>query len=264
MPVIVSKDGTRIAYESMGSGPALVLVDGALCYRGSGPALPLAEELKDSFTVYVYDRRGRGESDDTPPYAVEREIEDLQAVIEAAGGTAMLYGISSGAVLALETAKRTPSVTKVFAYEAPLITDDSRRLPDGYAESMNALLRAGKRGAALRHFMRRGVGLPAFAILMMQLMPFWKRLKEIAPTLAYDTAITAPLQLGRPIPPDLWAGVTQPVRVVAGTKSEAWMRNAQKSIAAALANASHAELEGENHMVKPAAIAPMIKEFFAA
>ena len=125
MPYVTSKDGTRIGYESM----------------GSGPALPLAQELKDRFTVTVYDRRGRGESGDTQPYAVEREIEDLQAVIAAAGGSAMLFGISSGGALALETANRTAGVSKVFVYEAPFITDTSRTLKPGYVERMNDLVR---------------------------------------------------------------------------------------------------------------------------
>jgi pimeloyl-ACP methyl ester carboxylesterase len=264
MPFVTSKDGTTIGYESMGSGPAIVLVDGALCYRGSGPALPLAEELKDHFTVYAYDRRGRGESGDTQPYAVEREVEDLQAVIATAGGSVMLYGISSGGALVLETANKSAGVTKVFVYEAPFITDDSRQMKPGYAEKMSALIGSGNNAGALKHFMRTGVGIPAFAVFMMQFMPFWKTLKAIAPTLAYDTALTAPLQASRPIPSGIWANLRQPTMVVGGTKSDTWMRNAQKSIAAALANGRHQELEGENHMVKPTAIAPMIKEFFAA
>jgi pimeloyl-ACP methyl ester carboxylesterase len=110
MSTVTSKDGTIIAYETLGSGPALILVDGALCYRGFGPALPLAEQLKDRFTVYAYDRRGRGDSGDTKPYAIEREIEDLQALIAAAGGSVLLYGISSGGTLALETANRSQGV----------------------------------------------------------------------------------------------------------------------------------------------------------
>ncbi|RYE88746.1 MAG: alpha/beta hydrolase [Hyphomicrobiales bacterium] len=264
MPFVTSSDGTRIGYESMGSGPAIVLVDGALCYRGSGPSLPLAAELEDQYTVFVYDRRGRGESGDTQPYAVEREVEDLQAVIAAAGGSVMLYGISSGGALALETANKTAGVSKVFVYEAPFITDDSRHLQSGYATRMAELIRSGDNAGALRHFMRTGVGAPAFAVFMMQFMPFWKTLKAIAPTLAYDTALTEPLQQSRPIPSGLWANLRQPAMIVGGTKSENWMRNAQKAIAAALPNARHDELEGANHMVKPTAIAPLIKAFFAA
>jgi pimeloyl-ACP methyl ester carboxylesterase len=264
MPFVTSKDGTQIAYETMGSGTAVILVDGALCYRAFGPSKPLAEELKDRFTVYIYDRRGRGESGDTPPYATEREVEDLQAIIEAAGGSVMLYGISSGGALALETANRMPAVSKVFVYEAPFITDTSRKLAPGYVERMNELVSTGNRGGALKHFMRTGVGVPAFVVFMMQFMPMWKQLKEVAPTLVYDTALTAPMQASRTIPRGTWGKLTQPAMIVGGTKSDAWMRNAQKAIASALPNARHGELEGENHMVKPTSIAPMIKEFFAA
>ncbi len=264
MPHVTSSDGTRIAYETMGSGPVVILVDGAMCYRGMGPAMPLAKELQDRFTVTVYDRRGRGESGDTQPYAVDREIEDLQALVNAAGGSAMLYGISSGGVLALEAANRIAGVTKVFVYEAPFITDTTRHMAPGYADRMYALVRAGDRSGALRHFMRVGVGMPAFAVLMMRLMPMWKTLKAVAPTLAYDTSFTEPMQRSKPIPRGTWANLRQPAMIVGGTKSDTWMRNSQKAIADALPNARHDELEGENHMVKATAIAPMIKEFFAA
>lgn len=264
MPIATSRDGTRIAYETMGAGPAVILVDGALCYRDSGPARPLAAELQDRFAVTIYDRRGRGDSGDTQPYAVEREVEDLQAVIEAIGGPVMLYGISSGGALALETANKTDAVSKVFVYEAPFITDTSRQLKPGYAARMNELIRAGDDAGALRHFMRTGVGVPAYVVFIMQFMPMWKGLKAIAPTLAYDTALTEPLQHGRPIPPGTWANLSQPAMIVGGSKSDSWMRNAQKAIAAALPNARHQELEGENHMVKPTAIAPLIRDFFAA
>lgn len=264
MPKVTSKDGTEIAYEMLGSGPPLILVDGALCYRASGPARPLAEQLKDRFTVYIYDRRGRGESGNTLPYAVEREVEDLEALIAAAGGSAMLYGISSGGVLALEAANRSNGVVSVFVYEAPLITDSTRRLAPGYAEKMEALIAADRRGAALKHFMGTGVGLPGFMVFIMQFMPMWKTLKAVAPTLAYDTALTAPLQQSRPLSPGRWSNIKVPAKIVGGTKSAAWMRNAQKAIAEVLPDARHAELEGQDHMVKPEAIAPMIKEFFAA
>ncbi len=260
---VSSADGTRIGYETIGSGPALVLVDGALCYRASGPARPLAEALKDRFTVYAYDRRGRGESSDTQPYAIDREIEDLQALIAAAGSDVFVYGISSGAALALETANRTPAIKRLFLYEAPFITDDTRRLPAGYVETMERLAKADDRSGMLVHFMRKGVGLAAFAVFMMRLMPFWKTMKRVAPTLTYDTALTGPFQYGKPLTPGRWSHLTQPAMVVGGTKSEPWMRNAQKAIAAALPNARHGELDGENHMVKPTAIAPLIKTFFA-
>src|SRR3954469_17935786 len=138
MAFVTSKDGTRIGYSVFGAGPAIVLVDGALCWRASGPAGPLAEQLKDQFTVYTYDRRGRGESSDTKPYAVVREVEDLAAVIDAAGGSAAVYAISSGVPLALAAADAGVPISKMVLYEAPLMVDHSRKLPDaGYAARMD-------------------------------------------------------------------------------------------------------------------------------
>lgn len=261
MSFVTSQDGTRIAYETLGSGPALILVDGALCYRASGPSRPLAEQLKQHFTVYIYDRRGRGESGDTAPYSVEREVEDLQAIVSAAGGSAFVYGISSGGALALEAANSTSGITRLFIYEVPFVVDKSRTMAPGYADKMQRLIRSGRNGAALKHFMGTGVGLPKVMLFIMQFMPMWKNLKAIAPTLAYDTALTAPFQQSQPLNGSRWSAIVAPAMIVGGTKSDSWMRNAQKAIADVLPNASHAELEGQNHMVKAEAIAPMIIEF---
>src|SRR5262245_54767576 len=126
MPTVQSKDGTTIAYDRAGNGPALILVDGAMCYRAFGPSRDLAPRLTQWFTVYIYDRRGRGESGDTQPYSTDREVEDLEALIGVAGGHAMLYGVSSGAALALDTASKVRGVDKLILYEAPFIVDDSR------------------------------------------------------------------------------------------------------------------------------------------
>src|SRR3954463_9082091 len=128
MPFVTSRDGTRIGYSVLGAGPAIVLVDGALCWRASGPSGPLAEQLKDQFAVYTYDRRGRGESGDTKPYAVQREVEDLAAVIDAAGGTPAVYAISSGVGLALAAANAGLPITKMVLYEMPIFTDNSRKV----------------------------------------------------------------------------------------------------------------------------------------
>ena len=265
MPIVSSKDGTKIGYSVVGSGPALILVDGAMCWRASGPAVPLAEQLKDRFTVYTYDRRGRGESGDTKPYAIEREVEDLDAVIAAAGGKAMVYGISSGAALALEAAGRGSAISKMVLYEAPFILDKSRPLGDAaYVARMNELVARGDNAGAIKHFMRNGVQIPAFGVFMMQLMGMMKKLAPVAPTLPYDTALTAPFQLGEPLPKGRWPKATMPVLDIGGGKSDAWMQNAQVAISRALPNASHKTLPGQNHMVSPTAISPLIKEFLAA
>src|SRR6185436_14509592 len=126
MAVVISKDGTRIGFDREGQGPPVVLVDGAMCYRGSGPMKPLAAKLAPHFTVFTYDRRGRGESGDTQPWSIEREVEDIAALVREAGQPVYLYGISSGAVLALEAADRGVPIRKLALYEAPLMVDDTR------------------------------------------------------------------------------------------------------------------------------------------
>ena len=267
MAFVTSKDGTRIGYSAAGAGPAIVLVDGALCWRASGPSGPLAEELKDRFTVYTYDRRGRGESGDTKPYAVEREVEDLDAVIDAAGGKAAVYAISSGVPLALAAANGTDAgkITRMVLYEAPIFADDTRKKVDpSYARVMDELIARGDNAGAVKHFMKNGVGVPGFAILMMQLMGVMKKLAPVGPTLAYDTALVTPHWTYSPPAPNTWPNATMPVLDISGGKSDPWMQNAQVAISKALPNATHKTLPGQNHMVAPTAIAPLIKEFLAA
>jgi pimeloyl-ACP methyl ester carboxylesterase len=260
---LTSADGTRIAFERKGSGPALILVDGAMCYRGNGPNDALADALADRFTVYTYDRRGRGESGDTAPYAVEHEYEDLEALVKEAGGDPYLYGISSGGALALDAVAAGLPVRKLALYEVPYVVDRSRRLiPDDYESTMDTLLAQGGRGAAVSLFMSKGVGLPGFVVAMMHLMPAWSKLKAVAHTLPYDTAFTAPLQRGEPLPRDRWAGVTVPTAVVAGTKSPRWMRTAMRELAAVIPGAEHHDLPGQTHIVKPAALAPVLARHF--
>ena len=265
MPFVTSKDGTQIGYSVVGSGPAIILVDGALCSRDMGPATPLANELKDRFTVYTYDRRGRGESGDVKPYSTQREIEDLAAVIEAAGGSVALYAISSGVILALEAANTLSGITSLVLYEAPIFTDSSRKpVPADYVQRMDRLVADGDNAGAVKHFMQNGIAIPWFGILMMQLFGMFKKMAPVGPTLPYDTAFIAPLWTYKPIPAGRWSHVTVPVLTMAGSKSDGWMQNAQKAIAANLPHAEYKTLEGQNHMVAATAIAPVIKEFLAA
>lgn len=262
MPFVTSKDGTQIGYSVVGSGPPIVLVDGAMCWRGMGPATPLAEELKDKFTVYTYDRRGRGESGNTLPYTTQREVEDLEAVIGAAGGSAAVYAISSGVALALEAANTIPGITKLVLYEAPVFTDASRKpVPTDYVERMDQLVAAGDNAGAVKHFMRNGINVPWFGLLMMQLFGMFKKMAPVGHTLPYDTAFVAPLWTYKPIPKGRWSHATMPALVMGGSKSDTWMQNAQKAIAENLPNARHETLPGQNHMVPASAIAPKIKEF---
>ena len=261
--LVHSADGTPIAFDRTGSGPALILVDGALCYRASGPMKGLAEELQDRFTVYTYDRRGRGESGDTEPYAVEREVEDLRALVEAAGGSAHVYGISSGAVLALEAASRGVEIDRLALYEAPFFVDDSRPpAPDDYVPRLNELLAADRRTEAVKHFMRL-IGLPGILIAVMPLMPAFSKTKAVAHTLPYDAAVMGDTQKGRPLPADRWAGATMPTLAMVGGKSPAWMQHAMRQLADVLPSARHRVLEGQTHVVKAKALAPALTEFFA-
>lgn len=261
MSTTVSADGTKIAYTRASTGPALVLVDGALCYRGSSPNDALAKELSARFTVYTYDRRGRGESTDTGPYTVEREIEDIAALVKEAGGEAFLFGISSGAALALEAA-RSLAVPKLALYEPPFIVDDSRpRVPADYADRLSEALRAGKRGTAVKMFMTEGVGLSGVTVALMRIMPFWAKLKRVAHTLPYDTAVLGEHQSGRPLPPE-WPEVRTPALAIDGGKSPDWMRNGVASLAKVLPSAEYRTLPDQTHIVKAAALAPVLTEFY--
>ncbi|MCI0349581.1 MAG: alpha/beta hydrolase [Acidobacteriales bacterium] len=261
--VVTSKDGTAISFSVAGNGPALILVDGAMCYRGFGPMKELAALLTANFTVYTYDRRGRGESGDTKPYAVEREVEDIEALINHAGSEAHVFGVSSGAALALEAANRGLAIKRLVLYEAPFIVDDTRTpIPDGYLAQLNALLAANRRGDAIKLFMKL-VGVPSIFIALMGLMPAWKKLKAIAHTLPYDITIVQDHQRGKPLPAGSWSSATIPTLVVEGGKSPAWMRNAMRELADVLPNANLRTLEGQTHMVRAAKLAPVLLEFFA-
>jgi pimeloyl-ACP methyl ester carboxylesterase len=263
MKKVLSKDGSAIAYESSGQGSPLIIVDGALCQRAMGPSRPLAELLAPHFTVFIYDRRGRGESGDTAPYAVAREVEDIEALVKEAGGVASLYGISSGAVLALEAANRVPGIQKLAIFEAPFIVDGSRpAIANEYWARIDDAVVTGRRSEAVKLFMK-AVGAPAIVVALMRLLPVWSKLKAVADTLPYDGALVKDYQLGRPLPSNRWTAVTMPTLVLDGGKSPAWMRNATRSLAQVLPNARHLTLEGQTHMVKAPAHVPALIEFFS-
>ncbi|WP_350281201.1 alpha/beta hydrolase [Kribbella sp. HUAS MG21] len=258
MFTVASKDGTTIAYDRRGSGPALVLVDGALCSRAQGPLPELAEALADRFTVYNYDRRGRGDSGDAPEYAVERELEDLAAIIEAAGGSAYVYGTSSGAALALRAAAAGLPIEKLVAFEPPYVVDDSRRqIPRSWVADLQAL----EPGDAIKYFFTKGIGLPGIVVTMMRLMPAWKQMKAIAHTLPYDARMLGGNCFGDPMDAAQWASIEQPVLVVNGGKSPGWMKTSTRALAAAVPGARHAEVPGQNHVVRASAIAPVIADW---
>lgn len=263
MPTVNSKDGTTIAYSKAGSGEPIILVDGAFGHRKFGPNGDLAEQLTPHFTVYTYDRRGRGESGDTAPYSIAREVEDIAALIEACGGSAHIFGISSGAALALEAARQNLKINKLAIYEAPFIVDDTRKaLPHNYVARMDDLVAADKRGEAIKLFMSKGVGVPGIFVFMMQFMPAWKDMKSVAHTLIQDTALTAKYQQGQPLSREDWRNVTVHTQVICGGKSPDWMKNGMMMLANTLPDASHYTLDGQTHIVDAKALAPVLIDYF--
>jgi pimeloyl-ACP methyl ester carboxylesterase len=264
MNTVVSKDGTSIAFDRIGLGKPVILVDGALCARAMGPSTPLAELLAKNFTVFTYDRRGRGDSGDTAPYAVEREVEDFEALVSKAGGRVFVYGVSSGAALALEAAKRIPGIEKLALYEAPFIVDASRDpITKEYWAAIDVAIAEDRRGDALKLFLK-AVGVPSFVLALMRLMPVWSKLKAVAHTLPYDGALVQGYQRGKRLPNSEWTSVMMPTLVADGGNSPAWMRNAMKELADVLPNARYKTLPGQTHMVKRDAHAPMLVEFFSS
>ncbi|WP_433217296.1 alpha/beta fold hydrolase [Dactylosporangium sp. CS-047395] len=248
MPTVASADGTTIAYEATGSGPAVVLVDGACCFRAGGPMRPLAAVLQDHFTVYCYDRRGRGESTDTLPYAPAREVEDLLAVIGAAGGEASVYTMSSGGAIGLAAAAASAAVRALAVYEPPFVGPTP-----GYSAELVELLAEGRRGDAVARFQKQ-VGMPPGAIAAFRASPGFAVLEGIAPTLAYDDAV---LQPGH-VRPEVAAAIEVPTTIIAGGASPAFLVDAARSTAGAIPVARFEVLEGQTHDVDPAVLAPLL------
>jgi pimeloyl-ACP methyl ester carboxylesterase len=270
MNTVESADGTTIAYDRAGAGKPLVLVGGAFSYRRYPGQVKLAGLLSEHFTVYSYDRRGRGDSGDTPPYAIEREIDDLAAVIAAAGGQAHVWGLSSGAVLALDAAAARVPILRLAVHEPPLMVDpEDRRPPADMREHVSQLIAAGRRGEAVRYYMVDGMGAPAFVPGLLRLMPgVWKRLTAVAHTLPYDAALVEPYQTGRPLPAGQWAAVTVPTVVMCGAEKEspAFFHHAAAAVASALPDARLVVRRGLGHSKKldAKAIAATLAEFLTS
>jgi pimeloyl-ACP methyl ester carboxylesterase len=266
MHTVTSKDGSRIAYDRLGSGPAAILVGGALGYRRFSKMEELAKLLAERCTVINYDRRGRGDSTEVKPFAVEREIEDIAALVEAEGGSASLWGWSSGGALALRAAGAGIGVERLSVYEVPfMVTPEAKRPTPDYGERLDELVAAGDRNGAVKHFMRNAVGIPAPFVALMRLMPMWKGLKATAHTLPYDWAALGRHTIyGAPLDAAEWASVTVPTLVVRGAKSPAVLRQGSRALADVLPNAELRELEGVSHNVKMKVLAPVLAEFFTA
>ena len=255
---VISKDGTRIAYEKVGHGQPLILVLGALNSRKTGASL--AKLLASYFTVITYDRRGRGDSMDTIPYSPEREVEDLSALIGAVEGPVFLYGHSSGGALALEAAVKLPKlVRKLAVYEVYYALDGQGRKAAGeYYKTLKKLLEAGRKGDAVSLFIK-SVGVSDKQLQAIRRMPMWKGLEKIAPTLAYDSEVTGE---GHAFPASLLSRVAIPTLVMHGGAGAPSMRDAAQAISEAIPKAQLRTLAGQTHGVRPKAIAPVLEEFF--
>jgi pimeloyl-ACP methyl ester carboxylesterase len=258
MPNVVSKDGTRIAFDRHGEGQPIILVVGAFNERSTGT--PLATFLAPHFAAYTYDRRGRGDSGDTAPYAVEREIDDLAALIAEAGGSAAVFGYSSGATLALQAAAADLAIDKLALYEPPYVIDapEAPACMD-HAAHLAELIAAGRRGDAVEYFQSAMVGIPDDIIAHLRQAPFRPALEAMAHTLVYEATILG----DRSLPTDLAGSISVPTLVIAGAASFRSMPLAAQALARALPNGRASILEGQTHDIVPSALGPALQAFLA-
>ncbi len=255
---VTSVDHTVIAFDQLGAGPPVILVAGAFCSRLR--TAPLAAALQERFTILNCDRRGRGDSGDTRPYSIEREIEDLDTLIAEAGGSAAVFGHSSGATLALEAAAHGLKITKLVLYEPPFLVDDSRApLPADFVGRLAELVAAGRRGEAVELYQAEAVGIPQEVVVELRKAPARTALEAIAHTLVYDAAIVGDLTL----PDALLASITTPTLVIDGENSPPMLRNAVAAVAGALQNGRRCTLAGQTHDLNPDATAPVLEDFLA-
>jgi pimeloyl-ACP methyl ester carboxylesterase len=262
MSKVLSKDGTAIAFDKLGHGEPVILVDGALCSRAFGPLPNLAKLLASHFTVFNYDRRGRNESGDKAPYAVQREVEDIEALIAEAGGSASVFGTSSGAALALAAAANRANIKKLALYEPPFVAGrrKGRGAPPDSEMQLRRLVDQGRRADAVKFFMVDMVGMPAIFTYIMRILPVWPKLKAVAHTLPYDAAVLGDFSLPR----ERAASVAVPTLVMGGEKSPVELRGAVDAVAEAIPGAKLRMLKGQTHNVDVKVLAPVLVDFFAA
>jgi pimeloyl-ACP methyl ester carboxylesterase len=250
-----SRDGTRIAYDKVGNGPTLLIVNGALGFRGMSFAKQLVTAFAKHFTVIDYDRRGRGESGDMAPYSVTREIEDIDAVIRAVGGPCYVFAQSSGAALALQAAAAGVPMKALVAYEPPyMVGNPADRPAADFREKLTALIADGRRDDAVKYFMLT-VGVPRFFVALMRLFPFWKDMRAVAHTLPYDAAVMN----GFDFPAASLASIEIPVVAAAGEKTTATLKRAAQAVAETVPGARQRVAPKMSHAIKPAAMAPLLR-----
>ena len=255
---VTSADGTLLAVDVLGAGPPLITAAGAFCTRAA--TAPLTQALQDRFTVYNYDRRGRGDSGDTAPYSVDREIEDIAALVSAAGGSAALFGHSSGGTLALLAAAAGVSVNAVVVYEPPFLVDGSRApLATDLPARVAALVAEGRRGDAVELYQTEAIGIPAAVVEQMRDAPFRPALEAIAHTLAYDGLVVGDLSL----PVALLQSINVRVLCITGDQSPPMLQSAAEAVARTVRQGELRVLEGESHDITPAVTAPVVAAFLA-
>ncbi len=258
----ISKDSTPIAFDKSGHGPAIILVAGATATRLAEASL--AAILAAQFTVFAYDRRGRGESGDTAPYAVEREVEDIDALITEAGGSAFVFGHSSGAVLALEAARLLGGrIEKLAIYEPPFIIDDSRPpVPQDYVPHLNRLIAEGRRSEAVEYFMTDAMLVPAEMVAQMRNTTMWPQIEAVAHTIPYDGTIMGDTMSGNPSTLRKWASVTVPTLVMVGGASPTFFHHGAQALVDILPNAKSRVLAGQDHGPADEVLTPVLVEYF--
>lgn len=268
MNTVISKDGTKIVYNKEGNGPSLILIGGAFSYRKFPGLVKLAKLLADQFTVYTYDRRGRGDSGDSEQYEPAREYEDLDAIISKAGGTAFVWGLSSGAVLALQAAAHGASITKLALHEPPFIVNDTDHVPPrDFSKKVSELIADDRSADTIKYFMTKGMGAPSFIVTMMRMMPgVWSNLMAVAHTLPYDAALLEGYMEGKSLPENLWNNVTVPTLVLKGTESPLMLRDGADALVKVLPNAELISKKGLGHtkQLNVKSISSELVSFFSA
>ncbi|MFE3545172.1 alpha/beta fold hydrolase [Nocardia sp. NPDC059177] len=267
MQTVTSADGTTIAYDRVGAGTAgtVILIGGAFSHREFPSMVALAQALADDYdlTVLNYDRRGRGDSADSPGvYDVANEIADIAALVEAAGGQAALFGWSSGAALALLAAQAVPGVSSVVAFEPPFVVDPKDHVPPkDLADKLHPMIAAGKRNKTVRYYMTKVMGMPWLMVGVMRVTPYWKKLAATSNSTAHDWAVMRPYMRGQQLQAEDWAGVKVPVLVLAGEHTAPLLTKGAKAAVEVLPDAEFAELPGVSHDPKIPILAPAVGEF---
>lgn len=255
---VKSKDGTKIVFEKYGAGPVVILVNGTVGYRDYHGDRELAQMLADNFTAVIYDRRGRGESADTPPYSVDREIDDIEALVVAMGGQADLYGVSTGAALVLKAAARLKErVSRVAMFEPPWLGEEMKSVFLVTREKLDKLIAQDKFDDAVSLFMENFMSPDDVKAFQDAYPEDWSIMNDVAPTLAYDYAI---LDDGVP-PANVAAQVTQPVLLMEGSEDLPYARDSIRELLKALPQGSVKTLVGQSHEPDPAVVAEALKAF---